>query len=389
MKILIYCQHVLGIGHLFRTIEICRALKGNDVVLVTGGPAVAADLPDHVREFKLPQLKMDSSFKGLYASRSETAIDQVKDMRRKLFYELFQKEQPDLFIIELYPFGRKAFRFELDPVLRGIREKQLSCWNVICSVRDILVEKEDQQKHELRAVKTLNRYFDAVLVHADPRIVRLDETFLRFDQIVIPVVYTGFVAPKPSAHARRKFRKKLGMDGSEIYIVASAGGGSVGYPLLESVIEAFKRLKAENPKLLHIFTGPFIGEKLSKKLRRIAGPGVRIDVFSCDFLSYLAAADLSISMGGYNTSMNILATGVPALVWPFPQNREQRLRAQRLAESGALRVLNDSDLQPQRLVKIMHGALSQPRRGSAGVDLDGAGNTAKWLQSRAERGIKR
>ena len=31
----------------------------------------------------------------------------------------------DLFIMDLYPFGRKAFRFELDPILHAIREKKL------------------------------------------------------------------------------------------------------------------------------------------------------------------------------------------------------------------------------------------------------------------------
>ncbi len=36
MKILVYCQHVLGVGHFFRTLEICRALAGHDVVLVSG-----------------------------------------------------------------------------------------------------------------------------------------------------------------------------------------------------------------------------------------------------------------------------------------------------------------------------------------------------------------
>ena len=44
------------------------------------------------------------------------------------------------------------------------------------------VEKEDQIKHESRAVKTLNGYFDAVLVHADPNLAQLNETFDQFDK---------------------------------------------------------------------------------------------------------------------------------------------------------------------------------------------------------------
>ena len=77
------------------------------------------------------------------------------------------------------------------------------------------------------------------------------------------------------------------------------------------------------------------------------------DTFYSGFFVLSAAADLSVSMGGYNTTMNILASGVPALVWPFGQNREQRLRAERLADLGALRVLEDEDLHPDRLAVIM------------------------------------
>ena len=59
MRIFLYCQHVLGIGHFFRTLEICKALKNHDVVLVSGGPVVDTPLPDHVKELRLPGLMMD------------------------------------------------------------------------------------------------------------------------------------------------------------------------------------------------------------------------------------------------------------------------------------------------------------------------------------------
>ena len=52
MKIVFYCQHVLGIGHFFRSLEICRALHRHRVILVTGGPAIGIEPPGHVREFR-------------------------------------------------------------------------------------------------------------------------------------------------------------------------------------------------------------------------------------------------------------------------------------------------------------------------------------------------
>jgi predicted glycosyltransferase len=81
--------------------------------------------------------------------------------------------------------------------------------------------------------------------------------------------------------------------------------------------------------------------------------------------------------------MNILACGVPALVWPFGLNREQRLRARRLAEKGALiKILSDEDLQTDRLADILTQTLSEPHPGKLDINLDGAANTARWLEDR-------
>ena len=135
---------MLGIGHLFRSLEICRALSDHEVVLVTGGPQIDAKLPEHVREVRLPDLQMNREFKGLFSTQCNATLDQIKEERKKRLFALLEREKPDVFLIELYPFGRKAFRFELDPVLQAINDKRLHCGCVVCSVRDILVEKEDR-----------------------------------------------------------------------------------------------------------------------------------------------------------------------------------------------------------------------------------------------------
>ncbi len=388
MKIIQYCQHVLGIGHLFRSLEICRALSDHEVILVTGGPPVEIDLPAHVREFRLPDLQMDHAFKGLFSTAENLTVEQVKEDRQKRLLALFENERPDLFLVELYPFGRKAFRFELDPVLKAIRAKTLPPCGVFSSVRDILVEKDDHGKHEARVVRTLNRYFDRVLVHADPDLVEIRETFGPFDQISIPVDYTGYIAPKPSEAAGQRIRKQLDMSDREILIVASAGGGNVGTPLLEAVLRAFSRLERHNCRL-QVFTGPFLNSRDFDGLKKMAPAKVRVDKFTTDFISYLAAADLSVSMGGYNTTMNLLATRVPALLWPFSQNREQRLRARRLADRGLLTVLQDADLEPGRLAAMMDQKLSQATRPAATINLAGAATTAACIQDwLTKQGVK-
>ena len=385
MKIIYYCQHIWGVGHFFRTLEICRALSGHEVILVTGGPEVDVDLPVHVQSFRLPGLMTDRNYDGLFPTDSERSLQQVRQERKQKLYSLIEAEQPDGFIIELYPFGRKAFRFELDPVLKAIRTGVLNSTKVICSLRDILVEKDDPVAYESRVVDTLNRYFDALLIHADPNLVTLDRTFSRIGDIKIPVVYTGYITPGPPNESRSELREQLEIDPDAELIVASAGGGKAGIVLLEPLIKCLSQLNHRHKLSACVFSGPFMPEPEFELLLRQSNAHVNVRRFSSRYLSYLSAADLSVSMGGYNTCMNILATGVPALIWPYPGDHEQVLRATKLSELHAVGVIKASDLQPDRLAGLIQQQLETPGRPKHRIDLLGAANTSRWLSAYLDR----
>ena len=376
MKALLYCQQVLGIGHLFRSLEIARALEGWDVAMITGGPRLDIPFPEPVREIRLPGLMMDPEFQELSPVKQGVSLEAVREARKARLFDIFESESPDVFIVELFPFGRGSFRFELEPVLEAIALGRLPSCRVVCSLRDILVEKADPISYENRVIDRLNRFFDALLIHADPDLIPLSETFGRLDDINIPITYTGFVTRRPDRDARRVMRRHLGLDKNHHLTVTSAGGGRVGFRLLEATLSAFRDMDPDRFRL-QLFSGPHITDEDFERLMGRAGPAVRIERFTDRFLSYLAAADLSISMAGYNTSMNVLASQVPALVQPFAQNREQRMRAEALARLGAVRVLEDADLEPACLRRIIE---SMPRRRvKSGIDLDGAHRTAEWL----------
>ena len=272
MRILQYCQHVLGIGHFFRTLEICRALSDHEVVLVTGGARIDINLPGHIQEVSLPSLLMDKEFKNLLTGEKKNSVPEIKQERRRALFKLYKETAPDLFMIELYPFGRGAFSFEIDPVLKGIRYGILKPARVVCSLRDILVDKKKYTpSYEARVVASLNRYFDALLIHADPALLKLDETFSRVNAVTIPVVYTGFVTPAPPAGARAKLRKKLGIKDTEPLIVASLGGGRVGEALLEAVIKAFKHLEFAKQGVSSGLCRPVDESKKIRTDRRVFG----------------------------------------------------------------------------------------------------------------------
>ena len=380
MKIIIYCQHVLGVGHFFRTLELTRAMEMFEVILVTGGPSVDVPMPSHVRQVHLEGLMMDKDFSGLHCVNPAKSLENVKKERERQLLELVVKENPDFFLVELYPFGRRAFRFELIPTLDYLKTHG-NC-TIACSLRDILVEKSDPQKYETRVIQALNQWFDAVLIHSDPDLIKLNTTFSRLGEIKAPLIYTGFVTPLPDPVIAERLRKEAGIGPDEKWIVASAGGGNVGADLLKAVARVFRSKTLPDNIRLDIFTGPYMEKSDTAFLYDLAGPRIRVAPFAQDFVSLLAAADLSISMGGYNTCMNIVAATVPALIWPFAQNREQRERVVNLARFTPMTLLENHNLEPDQLTQLILDRLNPGNacHPSLTLDISGAQNTVQWMR---------
>lgn len=380
MKIAFYCQHVLGIGHFHRSLEICKALAArHETVMILGGPDVT--LPESaVRFLQLPGLKMDADFSKLLPCKEGADLEQVKQERKEQLLDFFSSFQPDIFLIELYPFGRKAFRFELDPILSGIGSGTLHPCLRLCSLRDILVEKKDKLKFETRVLKQLNNSFDGLLIHSDPDSIPLQDTFGSVESISIPYKYTGFIAPTPEKHtATNTIRQDLGVSDQDKLIVASIGGGNVGAELLHATAQAALLLEQDTKKIhVHLFTGMYSDPALQDVLKQMVSSNITIHSFCSNFPDWLEAADLSISMAGYNTCMNLLAAGIPALLYPFAQNREQRMRISAFSTTSDFNLLETEDLHPARLAGKIISHLQLGKKTSR-VQLDGAAQSCKLI----------
>ncbi|MCY3670235.1 MAG: glycosyltransferase, partial [Alphaproteobacteria bacterium] len=123
-------------------------------------------------------------------------------------------------------------------------------------------------------------------------------------------------------------------------------------------------------------------ENTASELARAASSGVIVERARPDFQALLGRAHLSVSQGGYNTVMEVLAAGLRAVVAPYAggHESEQTLRAGALAERGALQVVAEDELSPERLAAAIDRALAGPPLSAAGIDLGGIPATIALLQ---------
>ncbi|MGH9855716.1 MAG: glycosyltransferase, partial [Blastocatellia bacterium] len=165
-------------------------------------------------------------------------------------------------------------------------------------------------------------------------------------------------------------------------ILVSIGGGRVGHELIACALEAETRLTAR--RRLHILTGPHIPvEQFQSLQRQVASRShIKLERHTTQFLACLRQADLSISLAGYNTCMDILSAGARALVWPFNEheNHEQTLRARKLEQLGYVSMLDPARLEPDYLAAEIVRCLQLPPPAPAvALDLQGAPRTAELL----------
>jgi predicted glycosyltransferase len=373
--VLFYCQHSLGLGHLVRSFALAGALAERfRVVLLNGGRLPRGlPVPPGVEVESLPPLGMEVDGTLVSHDRRRSA-ERALELRRARMLALQAELRPDVVFVELFPFGRKKFAAELVPLLEAARAAGTMA---VCSLRDILVgSRHDQARHDERASVTSNALFDAILVHSDPRFARLEESFHPATPLRVPVHYTGFVlrgdeqaralAPTPAPGPRPR-------------VVVSAGGGAYGGALLDAAVEAHRLELADAGIDVRIITGPFAAEEHWQALRAAARGrrGLEVRRSVPDLAAELSAAAGSVSQCGYNTTLDLLRTRVPALVVPFADGREdeQTRRAERLERLGAVRVLEAARADGPTLAAEIK-ALLRFRPAPVDLDVDGARNTA-------------
>lgn len=372
-RLLFHCQHSLGLGHLVRSLALASGLAERfDVVLLNGGRLPAGTVaPAGVRIVNLPPLGHDADHR-LVSHDPELSVAAAQEQRRRIVVGTYEATAPAVVLVELYPFGRRKFEFELLPLLDAVAatpDRPL----VVASVRDILVGRSSgQARHDERASRRANQSFDAVLVHADPAFARLEESFRPATPLAVPVHYTGFVAPPPPPP---------GPAGPvERRMLVSAGGGMVGEPLFRAAADAADRVAATTGLRTTIVAGPFLPAAALGALERRAARSPSLEVVRRvdDLCGEIRRSAVSVSQCGYNTTMDLLRAGTPAVVVPFAEagEDEQRRRAERLAAIGALRLLAPEQLDASRLAAEV-ARLVAFRPAPVALDLTGRATSAR------------
>jgi predicted glycosyltransferase len=379
-RVLIYVQHLLGVGHLQRALQLSDALlqHGYQVDLVSGGLPTQLNPPEGLRFHQLPPLySADGSFTRLLDANGNEIDDDWREQRKQLLLDIFESCAAQVLITETFPFGRRMLRFELLPLLQASR-KSSECKQVIASIRDILQPRSKPERNT-ETCDLIDAFYNHVLIHGDEKVARLEDSFAMASCIADKLFYSGYIcAQNPTAAS-----VNIGED----EVLVSAGGSATGLQIMRTALAA-KPLSTCNDLHWQLLVSPAIATADFNQLQDLADDSVIVERNRSDFSELIKRARLSISQAGYNTMTDLLNSDTPAVVIPYAEadEIEQTLRAQTLQARGRLIALNQSELGAQNMARAMTAALAS--NAALEVNLNGADNSAtmitKWLNDTGE-----
>ena len=371
MKVLFLVTHLLGTGHLTRALTLARAFaaQGHQTAVISGGMPIRNLDTSGIALHQLPPVRSNGvDFTRLLDAQNNTVSDSYMKDRARKADDILRRMEPDIMMTELFPFGRRILKSEFTAVLETATARAHPPI-IGSSIRDILAPPSKPAKAQF-ADDTLARYYDFVLCHSTAEVTPLDLSWPMSETIASRLHYTGFVAP-PTAP---KHPEALGTG----EVLVSAGGGDVGDQVFDVALAA----AAMDRRHWRLLIGGGDPDQRIAPLQRRAPANVILEPARPDFRQMLHHAAASVSLCGYNTALDVLQSGVPAVFVPFDAGNEveQGIRADALAQQSGIQTLRFAELTPARLLAAVDAVTAAPARPLSDTGFDGAARSVRIVE---------
>jgi predicted glycosyltransferase len=394
-RLLVYSHDAFGLGNLRRTLKICDQLSKEmpdlTILLLTGSSMVHSfRLSPKIDYLKLPCVHRQARNK--YVSKFlRTSFAELSGMREGIIHAAFRGFRPDIVLVDKVPTGIKG---ELTKSLHWLKQSHPSA-KVILGLRDILDDPEQVRKlwERRHFYETLEKYYDSIWVFGSPSVYDMVAEYGFPTAIASKLNYCGYIMQSPALRDKEDVRRELGLSDGK-FVLVTAGGGGDGYDLMKAYLRSLRNLarhtngKPETRIHSLLVLGPDMPTRKKERLLQRVGnaPGsLKILDFSTDILSYMNAADLIVSMGGYNTVCEILTLEKRAIVVPRVRPvTEQWIRTRRMQALGLIDSIHPDKLTPESLAERITAALFDDARkpletANNVLDVDGLPRISRFM----------
>ena len=362
-NILMYSHDTYGLGHIRRTMAIASHLLGPriNILILTGSPIAGRfSFGERIDFVRIPGMIKKTNDEYLPMSIKINPRHAL-DIRKNIITATAKTFQPHLFIVDKEPLGLKK---EVLPTLQWLRRCRPDT-RTILGLRDIMDDAETVKKdwREKKVYDHLEKLYSEIWIYGIQDFYDPIDEYEISDAISRKIHFTGYIPRKiPAKDAVKKIKKELGLTSPDKLVVVTTGGGGDGYRVMDTYLATLESFSNQPPFKSVLITGPFMPKEERRDVfKRAKRLGVRTYHFYRQMEKIFSAADIVVSMGGYNTLCEILGQGTISLVIPRETPRqEQIIRARAFHRQNLVDYIPWSDFTADRLRQKLFDLLENP-----------------------------
>lgn len=389
--LMLYCHDTFGLGHLRRTLTLAHYLRRcwDDApqLIVTGSPfAQSFRLPEDADYVKLPCVEKIGDDR--YRARSlPMSLAAIRKLRGDIVLSAARHLRPDVLIVDNVPAG---LRGELLPTLTYLKESSPGT-RLVLGLRDIVDAAPQVRRAWLRdgAYRLLDDVYDLILVYGDREVYDVVREYGFSSRAAAKTRFVGYLE---RCRAGDTDRVPAASDArTHPRVLVTAGGGGDGYSLFRTALATASVAPAAGRFEWLLVGGPLLPRAHRDSLAALTArsPSVRFLPSSEELLDHVAAADVVVSMGGYNSLCEILSLARPAVIVPrIAPRQEQVIRACALSERGLVRMVHPDALTPRRLAEAVDEVVGQPVPSDRKPSFKGLPGAAAELEDLLRRSVR-
>ncbi len=346
MKILITTCGV-GIGHTSRDIALAQYLEENNhtIEFASYGSGLKYLKKYKYKTYNLPNMNFEGKEGEI---KIEESVKQSKDIPftfiKSMYKEsrIIKKSQPDIIICDSHysmPITAKflnipcyiitndlTFGFSQNTESKSIKYFEKS-------IRKFIIE--------------ISKGCKKILIPDVPGIIQIPDELKNKTNHIGPLLHHN----TNEIQTKQQLRQKYSFNNDEKIIVVTIGGSEFGKTLIKNICDISYQIEADK---VIIFTGLEVN---SKSFTNYDKSKVTIKQFTHELVEWMKLSDLTITLAGHTTSMELISIRQPNIMIPITNHVEQERNAKRMQTLGITKTIEINN--PEKLLTLINQTLKQ------------------------------
>ncbi len=375
MKILITTCGV-GIGHASRDLALAEYLKnnGHTVEFASYGSGLKYLKEYDFKTYTLPRMNFEGEDGNINV---EESIKQSKDIPftfiKSMYKEsrIIKKSKPDIVICDSHYSMPITAKFLHVPCYIITNDLTFG-FSQNTHMKSIQYFEKSIRRFIIEITKSCKK----IMVPDVPGVIEIPKELRYKTEYIGPLLHYDINKIKTKEELRN--RHNIGLD--EKVIVVTIGGSEFGKVLIRDICQISQDILADK---IIVFTGLEVN---SNEFDNFDKEKVIIKQFTHNLVEWMKLSDLTITLAGHTTSMELLSIKQPNIMLPIKNHAEQERNAQRMSKYGITKtcIINE----PAKLLTTINDSLQQLNDMKLDNEIyhefrkyDGKNNTLRIIQN--------